>query len=153
MIPKWSISCIYISSGITHTTPISYKSTLGQSGDLLIAANVAEIQNYLLPYGSLGPTGHDPYGSESTGNGSHHWCFYSMEILRCIPRTQVVSMMNPFWVHDAGRSDFGITSPWNCRLLYLWNGPVLTVACHLLLKSWGWPVIDLDQLISHYNLS
>ena len=36
-----------------------------------------EIQNYLLSYESLGPTGHDPYGSQSTWNGSHHWCFYS----------------------------------------------------------------------------
>ena len=33
----------------------------------------SEIQNYLLPYGSLGPTDHDPHGSQSTGNGSHHW--------------------------------------------------------------------------------
>ena len=27
-------------------------------------------------YGSLEPMGHDPYGSQSTGNGSHHWCLY-----------------------------------------------------------------------------
>ena len=47
----------------------------------------AEIQNYLLPDGSLGPTDHDPYGSQSTGNVSHHWCFYLLEILICVPRT------------------------------------------------------------------
>ena len=50
---------------------------------------LAEIQNYLLIYGFLGPTGHDPYGFQSTGNGSHHQIFYSLEILRCVPRTQV----------------------------------------------------------------
>ena len=49
-----------------------------------------QIQIYLLTYGSLGPTSHDPYGSQSTGNGSHHWCFYSLKIFRCVPRTQVV---------------------------------------------------------------
>ena len=57
----------------------------------------AQIQNYLLPNGSLGPTSHDHHGSQSTGNGSHHWCFYSLEILRCITRTQVVKqLMSPF---------------------------------------------------------
>ena len=30
----------------------------------------------LLPHGSLGPTGHNPYRSQGTGIGSHHWCFY-----------------------------------------------------------------------------
>ena len=55
----------------------------------------SEIQNYLRPDGSLGPTDHDPYGSQSTGNGSHHWCFYLLEILICVPRTQVVSS---WWV-------------------------------------------------------
>ena len=40
------------------------------------AITSTEIQNDLLPYGSLGPTSHDPYGSKSTGNGSHHWYFY-----------------------------------------------------------------------------
>ena len=65
-----------------------------------------EIQNYLLPYG------HDPYGSQSTGNGSHHWCFYLWEILRHIPWMQVVSSRwVPFefwWVYDVGRRSFGI---------------------------------------------
>ena len=51
---------------------------------------ITEIQNYLLPDGSLGPTYHDPYGSQSTGNGCHHWYFYSLEILRCVPRMQIV---------------------------------------------------------------
>ena len=63
----------------------------------------AEIQNYLLPYGSLGPTGHDPYQPQSTGNGSHHWWFYSFEILKCVPRMQVVSSswvpFESLWVH------------------------------------------------------
>ena len=35
-----------------------------------------EIQYYILHCGCLGPMGHDPYGSHSTGNGSHHCCFY-----------------------------------------------------------------------------
>ena len=38
---------------------------------------------------------YDPYRFQSTGNGSHHWIFYSLEILRCVPRTQVVSS---WWV-------------------------------------------------------
>ena len=42
-----------------------------------------------------GTTGHDPYGSLSTGIGFHHWCFCSWEILRYIPRTQEV---NSWWV-------------------------------------------------------
>ena len=62
----------------------------------------------------LGSLGHDPYGSQSAGNGSHHWCFYSWEILRYVPRTQIVnSWWVPFefwWVHDAGRGDFGISA-------------------------------------------
>ena len=70
----------------------------------------SQIQNYLLGYGSLGPTGHDPYGSQSTGNGSHHWCFWSLEIFRCIPRMHVVgSPWVPFefqWVYD----DSGISA-------------------------------------------
>ena len=49
----------------------------------------SENQNYLLPYGSLGPTGNDPYVSRCTGNVPHHWCFYSLEILRWIPRMHV----------------------------------------------------------------
>ena len=59
-----------------------------------------EIQNYLLPYGSRGsPTDYDPCGSPSTGNGSHHWCLCLLEILRRLPRTQVVSSWwVPFWV-------------------------------------------------------
>ena len=28
-----------------------------------------EIKKYLLPYGSLGPTGNDPYGSQTLGMG------------------------------------------------------------------------------------
>ena len=67
---------------------------------------------FLLPYGSLEPMCHDLYGSQRTGNGSHYWCFYSMEILRCIPRTQVVvnSWQVPFelqWVYDEERNNFG----------------------------------------------
>ena len=58
-------------------------------------ATYAEIQNYWLPYRSLGPMGHDPYASQNTGNGSHHWYFYTLEILGCVPRTQVV---NSWWV-------------------------------------------------------
>ena len=60
-----------------------------------MTALLTEIQNYVLPYGSLGPTGYDPYRSQSTGNGSHHWCFLSLEILRCLPWTHVVSS---WWV-------------------------------------------------------
>ena len=33
----------------------------------------AEIQNYLLFYGTRGRSGHDPYRTLGTGNGSHHW--------------------------------------------------------------------------------
>ena len=66
---------------------------------------IPEIQNYLLPYGYLGPTDHGPYGSQSTGNGSQHWCLYSLGILRCIPRTQVVSSWwVPFEFYDAGQA-------------------------------------------------
>ena len=50
----------------------------------------SEIYNYSLPCGSLGPTGHNPYGSQSTGDGSHHWCFYSLEILQCVPRAKPI---------------------------------------------------------------
>ena len=55
----------------------------------------------------MGPTGHDPYGSQSTGNRSHHWWFYSLEILRCIPRMLVVTS---WWVrvYDTGRGNFEI---------------------------------------------
>ena len=49
--------------------------------------------HYLLLYGSLGPTGHDPYGSLNTENGSHNWCFYSLESLICFTRTQVGVLM------------------------------------------------------------
>ena len=83
---------------------------------------MAEIQNYVLPYGSLGPTDHDPYGSQSTGNGSHHWCLYSLEILRCVPRMQVISRWGvPFefyWgymTQDAAISeslDMGVNDLW-----------------------------------------
>ena len=70
----------------------------------------SEIQKYLLLYGSLGPTGHDPYGSQSTRNGSHHWCLYSLENLMCdagiISRWWVPFEF--YWVYDAGRSNFGI---------------------------------------------
>ena len=31
-----------------------------------------EIQNYLLPFGSLGHMGYDSYGPHGIGNGSHH---------------------------------------------------------------------------------
>ena len=55
----------------------------------------AAIQNYWFPYVSLGHMGHDPYGSQSTGNGSHHWYFYTLQILGCVPRTQVASS---WWV-------------------------------------------------------
>ena len=55
----------------------------------------SEIQNYWLPYGSLGPTGHDPYVSQHIGNGPHHWCFYSLGFLGFFPRMQVVSS---WWV-------------------------------------------------------
>ena len=45
--------------------------------------------------------------------GMGHWWFYSWEILRYIPRTQVSSSWwVPFefwWVYDSGRSDFGIS--------------------------------------------
>ena len=45
----------------------------------------------------LGPMGHDPYGSKSTGNGSHHWCLYYLEILICVPRTHIdISWWVPF---------------------------------------------------------
>ena len=37
----------------------------------------AEIQNYLLFHGTLGRSGHDPYRTLGTGNGSHHWFFTS----------------------------------------------------------------------------
>ena len=72
-----------------------------------------EIQNHLISYGSLESMNHDPYRSQSTRNGSHHWCFYSLEILRCVPRIQVVSswwVPFQFWrVDDAGRNDFRIS--------------------------------------------
>ena len=42
--------------------------------DFCISQGPTEIKKYLLPYGSLGPTGHDPFESQSTRNGSHHWC-------------------------------------------------------------------------------
>ena len=51
---------------------------------IIMTGIYAEIQNYLLPY-------QNPYGTKSTGNASHHWCLYSLEILKCSPKTQVVS--------------------------------------------------------------
>ena len=44
-----------------------------QAYHITLECTLSEIQNYWLPYGSLGPMGHDPYGSHSTGNGSYHW--------------------------------------------------------------------------------
>ena len=80
-----------------------------------------EIQNYWLPHGSVWSMGHDPYGSQSTGNGSHHWYFYTLENLGWVPRTQVVrSWWVPFeieWVYDAGHSNFRI-SVMQCHILY-----------------------------------
>ena len=49
------------------------------------------IQRFKIIYFLKGPTGHDPYGSKNTWNGPHHWCIYSLKILRFIPRTQEVS--------------------------------------------------------------
>ena len=39
-------------------------------------ASATMIQRF--PYGSLGPMGHDHYGSQNTENGSYNWCFYSL---------------------------------------------------------------------------
>ena len=35
--------------------------------------------------------GHDPYGSQGSGNGFHHGRFHTLEILRCVPRMQVAA--------------------------------------------------------------
>ena len=47
---------------------------LPQNKDNVFASS--ENQNHLLLHGSLRPMSHDPYGSQSTRNGSLHWCFY-----------------------------------------------------------------------------
>ena len=45
-----------------------------------------EIQNFLLPYGSLAPQGHDRYGSQNTGNGSHSLMFLFTENFKMRPQ-------------------------------------------------------------------
>ena len=62
-------------------------------------------QNYLLPHGSLGPIGHDPHKSPSTGNGPHHWFFscdqaalqmvFSVRLSVC---PSVRLSVTPFWL-------------------------------------------------------
>ena len=66
----------------------------------LSTLSFAEYQSYWLLYVSLRPMGHDPYGSHSTRNGSHHWYFHTLEILERVPRTQVVSLL--FFLHVNG---------------------------------------------------
>ena len=39
-------------------------------------AHGAKIQNSSLLFDFLGPMGHDPYGCQGTGNGSHHCHIY-----------------------------------------------------------------------------
>ena len=76
----------------------------------------SEIQNYLLPHESLGPTSHDPYGSQSTGNGSHHWWFYSLKILRFIFRMQIVNscwVPFEFYMSIWPLGDFGFCGNWS----------------------------------------
>ena len=49
---------------------------LHEVGDKTSVVEVHWFSN-LLPFGPMGPIGHDPYGSYGTRNGSHHWCCYS----------------------------------------------------------------------------
>ena len=58
---------------------------MGVITDVIQLWMYTEIQNYLLPYGSMGPTDHVPYGSKSIGVFIH----WKLE-KRCVPRTQVV---------------------------------------------------------------
>ena len=63
----------------------------------IYAMHYPEIQNYLLAFGCLGSTGHDPYVSQSIGNGSCHWCFYSLEIYQMHPQDAgIYQLMSPF---------------------------------------------------------
>ena len=75
----------------------------------------AEIQNYLLPYGSLRPTDHGPYGSQSSVNGSHHWCFYTLEILGKLVADGSLMSFNGYMTQDAAISE----SVCHCNLIAL----------------------------------
>ena len=67
----------------------------GPAGDDFSHVQRFKIILFLMGPWVLGSLGHDPYGSQSARNGSHHWCFYSWENLRYVPRTQIV---NSWWV-------------------------------------------------------
>ena len=88
----WCQTIIWTSAGILLIKPLGINIS-----EILIAMNTFSFKKVHLKMSSwflMVPW--DPEAmNQSTGNGSHHWFFYSLEILRCIPRTQVVSS---WWV-------------------------------------------------------
>ena len=108
-----------------------------------LKSNKAGIQNYLLPYGSLGPTGHDSYWFQSTGIGSPITCWlasrarasqmtkyrFSWRVsqsprhrcVRCIMTSLATTVMSH---ENAPNIKFSYVSFWVCRVpsSYEWVG-------------------------------
>ena len=94
---KWRLFCLGLNE-LSQVLSWEWRCSWSNA-DIRCSNYIWVINNFIACYGvtyirgftSLWPTDHDPYGSQSTDNGSHHWCLYSLEILRCVPRMQVVS--------------------------------------------------------------